>query len=53
MVAVVAGEGNKLLFRNLGVDFIVEGGQSMNPSTEDLMRADREGGGSVRDHPSQ
>jgi DAK2 domain fusion protein YloV len=38
VVAVVAGEGNKLLFRNLGVDLIVEGGQSMNPSTEDLVR---------------
>ena len=39
VVAVVAGEGNKALFRNLGLDLIVEGGQSMNPSTEDLMRA--------------
>ncbi|MFH0915910.1 MAG: DAK2 domain-containing protein [bacterium] len=39
VVAVVAGEGNKALFRNLGVDFIVDGGQSMNPSAEDLMRA--------------
>jgi hypothetical protein len=39
VVAVVAGEGNKALFRNLGVGLIVEGGQSMNPSTEDLMRA--------------
>ncbi len=39
VVAVVAGEGNKRLFRDLGVDFIVEGGQSMNPSTEDLMQA--------------
>lgn len=39
VVAVVAGEGNKALFRDLGVDLIVEGGQSMNPSTEDLMRA--------------
>jgi fatty acid kinase len=39
VVAVVAGEGNKLLFRNLGVDLIVEGGQSMNPSIEDLLRA--------------
>ena len=39
VVAVVAGEGNKALFRNLGVDLIVEGGQSMNPSTEDLLRA--------------
>lgn len=39
IVAVVAGEGNKRLFRDLGVDFIVDGGQTMNPSTEDLMRA--------------
>jgi DAK2 domain fusion protein YloV len=39
VVAVVTGEGNELLFRNLGVDLIVEGGQSMNPSTEDLIRA--------------
>ena len=39
LVAVVAGEGNKRLFRNLGADFLVDGGQSMNPSTEDLMRA--------------
>ena len=33
------GEGNKRLFRNLGVDLIVEGGQSMNPSAEELLRA--------------
>lgn len=39
VVAVVAGEGNKRLFRNLHVDFVVDGGQSMNPSAEDLMRA--------------
>jgi DAK2 domain fusion protein YloV len=39
VVAVVAGEGNKELFRSLGVDFIVDGGQSMNPSAEDLIRA--------------
>ncbi|MBN1321853.1 MAG: DAK2 domain-containing protein [Thermoleophilia bacterium] len=39
VVAVVAGDGNKALFRSLGVDLIVEGGQSMNPSAEDLMRA--------------
>ncbi len=39
LVAVVAGEGNKRLFRDLGVDFLVDGGQSMNPSAEDLMRA--------------
>lgn len=39
VVAVVAGEGNKELYRSLGVDFVVEGGQSMNPSAEDLLRA--------------
>ena len=39
VVAVVVGEGNKALFRSLGVDLIVDGGQSMNPSAEDLMRA--------------
>ncbi len=39
VVAVVAGEGNKTLFRSLGVDLIVDGGQSMNPSAEDLIRA--------------
>jgi DAK2 domain fusion protein YloV len=39
VVAVVAGEGNKQLFRSLGVDLIVEGGQSMNPSAEDILRA--------------
>jgi DAK2 domain fusion protein YloV len=39
VVAVVAGEGNKTLFRSLGVDLIVDGGQSMNPSAEDIMRA--------------
>ncbi|MFH1834466.1 MAG: hypothetical protein ABH877_05525, partial [bacterium] len=39
VVAVVAGEGNKVLFRNLGIGLVVDGGQSMNPSAEDLMRA--------------
>jgi dihydroxyacetone kinase-like predicted kinase len=39
VVAVVAGEGNKALFRSLGVDLIVDGGQSMNPSAQDLLRA--------------
>jgi DAK2 domain fusion protein YloV len=39
VVAVVAGEGNKELFRSLGVDLIVDGGQSMNPSAEDLLRS--------------
>ncbi len=39
VVAVVAGDGNKHLYRSLGVDLLVEGGQSMNPSAEDLLRA--------------
>jgi len=39
VVAVVAGEGNKALFRSLGVDLIVDGGQTMNPSAEELLRA--------------
>ncbi len=39
VVAVVAGDGNQALFRSLGVDLIVDGGQSMNPSAEDLIRA--------------
>jgi hypothetical protein len=38
-VAVVAGEGNARLFRSLGATQIVEGGQSMNPSTGDILAA--------------
>jgi hypothetical protein len=39
VVAVVAGDGNAELFRSLGVTGIVEGGQSMNPSTADILAA--------------
>jgi hypothetical protein len=39
VVAVVAGEGNRRLFEDLGAERIVEGGQSMNPSTSDLLEA--------------
>jgi DAK2 domain fusion protein YloV len=39
VVAVVAGEGNRRLFEDLGAERIVEGGQSMNPSTSDLLGA--------------
>jgi dihydroxyacetone kinase-like predicted kinase len=39
VVAVVAGAGNAQLFRSLGATQIVEGGQSMNPSTADILRA--------------
>jgi DAK2 domain fusion protein YloV len=37
-VAVCAGDGLAELFRELGVDRIVTGGQTMNPSTEDILR---------------
>ena len=38
-MAVAAGEGLCESFRDLGADAIVEGGQTMNPSTEDILRA--------------
>lgn len=38
-VAVAAGEGLRTLFHDLGVNEVVSGGQTMNPSTEDLLRA--------------
>ena len=37
-VAVCAGEGLAAVFRDLGVDGIISGGQTMNPSTEDILR---------------
>jgi DAK2 domain fusion protein YloV len=39
VVAVVAGSGLVDIFRGLGVDAIVEGGQTMNPSTQDMLTA--------------
>jgi DAK2 domain fusion protein YloV len=39
IVAVVAGNGLVEIFRGLGVDAIVEGGQTMNPSTQDMLTA--------------
>ena len=38
-VAVCSGEGLENIFRDLGADQVVSGGQSMNPSTEDLVNA--------------
>ena len=38
-VAVSIGEGMNNIFRDLGVDYIIEGGQTMNPSTEDMLSA--------------
>ncbi|MCL5047087.1 MAG: DAK2 domain-containing protein [Actinobacteria bacterium] len=39
VVAVVAGDGLAEIFRSLGVSEVVQGGQTMNPSTEDLISA--------------
>jgi uncharacterized protein len=39
VVAVVAGQGNRRLFEQLGAERVVEGGQTMNPSTADLHDA--------------
>lgn len=38
-VAVAAGAGLEALFHDLGVDSVVRGGQTMNPSTEDILEA--------------
>ena len=38
-IAVCSGEGLENIFRDLGVDEVVSGGQSMNPSTDDLVKA--------------
>ncbi len=38
-IAVSIGEGMNEIFRSLGVDYIIEGGQTMNPSTEDMLNA--------------
>ncbi|TMF67698.1 MAG: DAK2 domain-containing protein [Chloroflexi bacterium] len=39
LAAVVAGRGLVEIFRGLGVDAIIEGGQTMNPSTQDMLTA--------------
>jgi DAK2 domain fusion protein YloV len=38
-IAVSIGEGLNDIFKELGVDYIIEGGQTMNPSTEDMLNA--------------
>jgi DAK2 domain fusion protein YloV len=38
-IAVSIGEGINGIFRELGTDYIIEGGQTMNPSTEDMLKA--------------
>ncbi len=39
IIAVCAGEGLAEIFRGLGVDYVISGGQTMNPSTEDILNA--------------
>ena len=38
-IAVSSGEGLSDVFKDLGVDYLIEGGQTMNPSTEDMLEA--------------
>ncbi len=38
-IAVSIGEGMNEIFRELGVDYIIQGGQTMNPSTDDMLTA--------------
>lgn len=39
VIAIAAGEGVKGLFKSLGVNYVISGGQTMNPSTEDILKA--------------
>ncbi len=39
VVAIAMGEGIAELFRSIGADVVIEGGQTMNPSTEDIVKA--------------
>lgn len=39
LIAVVAGQGLADIFKAQGVDYIISGGQTMNPSTEDIVKA--------------
>lgn len=39
VIAVAAGEGLTDIFKSQGVDYVISGGQTMNPSTEDFMKA--------------
>lgn len=39
IVAVCAGDGLAAIFKSQGVDYVISGGQTMNPSTEDILKA--------------
>ena len=38
-ISVALGQGIKSIFEDLGVDFVIEGGQTMNPSTQDILES--------------
>ena len=38
-ISVAMGEGMKNIFKDLGVDYVIEGGQTMKPSTQDMLEA--------------
>ena len=38
-ITISVGEGLKNIFKELGVDYVISGGQTMNPSTEDILKA--------------
>ena len=38
-IAVAAGDGMEEIFKSLGADYVISGGQTMNPSTEDMVNA--------------
>ncbi|MBP2097357.1 DAK2 domain-containing protein [Enterococcus rivorum] len=42
VIAIAAGKGVQELFRSLGASYIISGGQTMNPSTEDILKAVKE-----------
>lgn len=39
IIAIAAGEGLAKIFKDMGVDYVISGGQTMNPSTEDIVKA--------------
>lgn len=42
VIAIAAGEGVQELFKSLGASYVISGGQTMNPSTEDILKAIKE-----------
>ncbi|WP_159722165.1 DAK2 domain-containing protein [Enterococcus sp. CSURQ0835] len=42
VIAIAAGSGVQELFKSLGVSYVISGGQTMNPSTEDILKAIKE-----------